>query len=1396
MPGNTFTFAKQLTDTTGDAVLVHLNSLDGFATFAQLFTHGQLVRYSIQSANGDIESGVGTFNQLDNSLERTQVESVFLADSNTTLTVNPQRISLQYPAEVFGIISIVNLGTNQAYADAGMPVDESSLLQVLGSSQIGKGASLITIRNTPKLYTATTVEGALAEVYTNAKNAQTTADSAAATATNAETVATSAATQINDAAAKAQQAIDLAGSNQTEIATLSGQINGVVFVGQLQSQVSGQGASMIGIYDGGAKYQATNVEDALQEVMAVAKSNTGQVVTQLTNDLASTSSGKGASLIGMSSSQTVTSATNVEAAIEEIGQIARTNLSSVTTLQGQVNTANSNIAANATALNTKAASADLSSTAANKGASLIGIQDAGNLITATTVEGALQEVMTAANNAANSTALKTQLAGTTNGQGAQLVGLYQPDALIASNTVYGALREIAGNLNAANGNISTLTTNVSNVTTTTNNNTTNFNNFKSDLANITTAGKGAGLVGFRNPNGNYTTASTNVEKALSEVMNVAVGAQTGTGSLGSDLGNSTPGKGASLVALSSDNGVYTASTVEDALVEVRNLVNTNTSNISGLNTQTSSLVKKSELNSSGAGLGASLVGYVDTYAYYNALNLQGVLDSIATNQKANTNNIASNSQFLLDLGSTAALKGAAKVAVQAGGNFTSSTVQGALNEVYTAAHAHDNQVLPVPNVANALWMPRLNGAGTAYELMDAPTTRTNLGLGTMALQAASNYAALNQSNTWAAVQAIPRAVTTFTSGTNNVLVAQCGTIVCDASGGSIVLNLPAVGSSGGFDFQFVRKDTTSNSVTVQRQGSDTIDGSATSFALVAKNDQRHVVSDGNSNWNTVDMAQGNSLLTFQVANATSTNHAVAWGQVTATFAPLNSPVFQGTPTAPTAANGTSTDQIATTKFVQSATTGMLSATNPVLSGYGTMNATGAAGNNQYGWLVIGQTGAARDLLQVQQAGVSNGFTVQYNGSSMVYTFRDAPITHTAGSASVNALALTRTDGTPKTVTAYNNGARWQFSDGIDTAAVNINGNAVWHGGNFNPGNYALLTGATFTGLVSGTNFTASGNFNGPTLLVDNRATATTPGSYAQNAAWNFKQSAAVGLPGGSASSYCGVLGMAQWADDSGGGSHEMAFWQGNINGLYYRSGTRAAGWGSWYNIWHSGNFSPSSYATLNSPALSGTPTAPTPASTSNNTTIATTGFVWTTFAPLASPSFSGSPTAPNPSAGDNSTRIATTNFVANLFNGYAPLASPSFSGTPTAPNAAYGSNSSQIATTNYVLLAAGLRNNGSVTYAASVTLSATASNFYDIPLTGNITVNISTTGAIDAKAITVRFKQDATGSRTLTWGTGVGLGTDLASTTLSTGANKTDYVGLVYSAAAGKWHVVSFLRGY
>lgn len=90
-----------------------------------------------------------------------------------------------------------------------------------------------------------------------------------------------------------------------------------------------------------------------------------------------------------------------------------------------------------------------------------------------------------------------------------------------------------------------------------------------------------------------------------------------------------------------------------------------------------------------------------------------------------------------------------------------------------------------------------------------------------------------------------------------------------------------------------------------------------------------------------------------------------------------------------------------------------------------------------------------------------------------------------------------------------------------------------------------------------------------------------------------------------------------------------------------------------------------------SPALTGTPTAPTASAATNSTQIATTAFVKAQgYATLASPAFTGTPTAPTQAVDNNTTRVATTAYVvgqgylksASAASTYAPISSPAFTG--------------------------------------------------------------------------------------------------------------------------------------
>jgi hypothetical protein len=152
-----------------------------------------------------------------------------------------------------------------------------------------------------------------------------------------------------------------------------------------------------------------------------------------------------------------------------------------------------------------------------------------------------------------------------------------------------------------------------------------------------------------------------------------------------------------------------------------------------------------------------------------------------------------------------------------------------------------------------------------------------------------------------------------------------------------------------------------------------------------------------------------------------------------------------------------------------------------------------------------------------------------------------------------------------------------------------------------------------------------------------------------------------------------------------------------------------------------------------SPAFTGVPTAPTAATGTATTQLATTAFV------TNSPQFSGIPRAPTASAGTSSTQLATTAFVAQ---------SVQLSGVPTAPTATAGTNTTQIATTAFVTAGpqfAGIPTAPTAANAASTTQLATTEfvqNQKVSPvLTGSPTATTASPGDTSNRIATTAFVQ-------------------------------------------------------
>ncbi len=146
---------------------------------------------------------------------------------------------------------------------------------LLASTSNGEGASLIGIEDAAGNFTATDVEAALAEIYTDF--ASTSSSLGASLIGIEDSAGNFTATDVEGALAEIY----------TDFASTS----------------SSLGASLIGIEDSAGNFTATDVEGALAEVYT---------------DLASTSSGLGASLIGVEDSNGYFTGTDVEAVLDEL----------------------------------------------------------------------------------------------------------------------------------------------------------------------------------------------------------------------------------------------------------------------------------------------------------------------------------------------------------------------------------------------------------------------------------------------------------------------------------------------------------------------------------------------------------------------------------------------------------------------------------------------------------------------------------------------------------------------------------------------------------------------------------------------------------------------------------------------------------------------------------------------------------------------------------------------------------------------------------------------------------------------------------------------------------------------------------------------------------------------
>lgn len=100
-------------------------------------------------------------------------------------------------------------------------------------------------------------------------------------------------------------------------------------------------------------------------------------------------------------------------------------------------------------------------------------------------------------------------------------------------------------------------------------------------------------------------------------------------------------------------------------------------------------------------------------------------------------------------------------------------------------------------------------------------------------------------------------------------------------------------------------------------------------------------------------------------------------------------------------------------------------------------------------------------------------------------------------------------------------------------------------------------------------------------------------------------------------------------------------------------------------------------------------------------------------------------------------------------------------------------------------------------YAATVTIDSTTTDIANIgTLTGNITIANPTGTPTDGQALKIRFQQDATGGRTITWGSQFAFGTDVTTALIPTAASSKWIMGFLWNAVDSKWRCLAIARGF
>ncbi|HET7891955.1 MAG TPA: hypothetical protein VFL34_10530 [Candidatus Sulfotelmatobacter sp.] len=290
---------------------------------------------------------------------------------------------------------------------------------------------------------------------------------------------------------------------------------------------------------------------------------------------------------------------------------------------------------------------------------------------------------------------------------------------------------------------------------------------------------------------------------------------------------------------------------------------------------------------------------------------------------------------------------------------------------------------------------------------------------------------------------------------------------------------------------------------------------------------------------------------------------------------------------------------------------------------------GGAGLNHYPTIPVVNQGTGTITLNRTSASTINGLaTVQISAQSSCtlnsldnanWLLRCSPLLNSAGQIAAAAMFYP-TAGVPNST-----GTGWGTSYGVGTAAGNL------------------------LALDASANLTLPGN-----LTVNGQLSVTGPWMIGSAPATSAMTAAGAG------SSSMGISNDGNFYISANSGTPAQIVTQAQASSTTpTMNGTGSVGTAtSWARADHV-HPSDTTKAPLASPALTGTPTAPTASALTNSTQVATTAYADAAvaveksraqaaealLAPLASPTFTGTPTATTQTAGDNSQKLATTAYV-------------------------------------------------------------------------------------------------------------------------------------------------------